>query len=53
MSRKMSSINILRHCQCGMCGHYLERECVEMECRCCVNFHVRSGSKSNGNRKDA
>ncbi len=31
-------------CTCGICGHQLEHECLENECKCCSNFHIRSGS---------
>lgn len=31
------------HCECGICGHCVEQECVTKECRCCTNFHLRSG----------
>ncbi|MHB8603542.1 MAG: hypothetical protein ACYC6W_12690 [Nitrosotalea sp.] len=43
----MSSVErIHMHCDCGICGHYTEQECIQMECKCCLNFHVRSGPKS-------
>ncbi len=32
-------------CECGICGHHLERECLIAECKCCSNFHIRSGPK--------
>lgn len=32
-------------CECGICGHYSEDECITKECKCCMNFHVRSGPK--------
>jgi len=26
---KMSSVeNVLRHCDCGICGHFMEKECL-------------------------
>ena len=31
------------HCECGMCGHVAEKECIAKDCNCCVNFHIRSG----------
>ncbi len=34
-----------RGCECGICGHFSEDECLEKECKCCSNFHVRSGSR--------
>ncbi|MFZ0183626.1 MAG: hypothetical protein WAL88_02185 [Nitrosotalea sp.] len=44
----MSSIERIQiHCDCGICGHHLEKECIEKECKCCLNFHVRSGPKSS------
>ncbi len=33
-------------CECGICGHYTEEECIKNECKCCSNFHIRSGPKS-------
>jgi hypothetical protein len=30
-------------CDCGICGHRLESECIRNECKCCSNFHIRSG----------
>lgn len=32
-------------CECGICGHYSEEECLGKECACCVNFHLRSGPR--------
>ncbi len=32
-------------CECGICGHPTEEECIKKECKCCLNFHERSGSK--------
>lgn len=34
-----------RGCECGICGHHSEEECVRMECSCCSNFHARSGPR--------
>jgi len=36
-----------KHCECGICGHFNANDCVEKECKCCSNFHLRSGSKVN------
>ena len=36
------------HCECGICGHFTEKDCIENGCKCCSNFHLRSGSKANG-----
>ena len=48
MLEKMSHIERIQiHCDCGICGHHTEKECVEKECKCCLNFHVRSGPKLN------
>jgi len=33
------------HCECGICGHVNEKECISKECKCCINFHMRSGPK--------
>ena len=33
-------------CECGICGHFTEEECIKNECKCCINFHIRSGPKS-------
>ena len=30
-------------CSCGICDHKRELECVNKECKCCMNFHIRSG----------
>ena len=35
------------HCECGICGHFNEKDCIEKECKCCSNFHLRSGSKTS------
>ena len=35
------------HCECGICGHFSENECIKNECKCCSNFHLRSGATSN------
>lgn len=37
-----------RSCECGICGHYHEDECIEKECKCCLNFHIRSGPGRRG-----
>ncbi len=34
-----------KSCECGICGHFDEDECFVKECRCCINFHRRSGPK--------
>jgi len=34
-----------KSCECGICGHHKEAECVQKECKCCLNFHERSGPK--------
>ena len=34
-----------RGCECGICNHFSEEECLEKGCECCSNFHVRSGPK--------
>lgn len=31
------------HCECGICGHYKEDDCLKNNCKCCINFHIRSG----------
>ncbi len=41
-----ATIHMARSCECGICGHHRESECISNECRCCLNFHVRSGPKS-------
>ncbi len=33
-------------CECGICGHFSEEECVKIQCKCCLNFHLRSGPKT-------
>ena len=38
------------HCECGICGHFDENECVKNECECCSNFHLRSGPKTQKNK---
>jgi len=30
-------------CECGICEHRLESECIRNKCKCCFNFHERSG----------
>ena len=41
---------MVTHCECGICGHFDENECVKNECKCCSNFHLRSGSKTQKNK---
>ena len=38
------------HCECGICGHFDENDCVKNECKCCSNFHLRSGPKTQKNK---
>ncbi len=33
-------------CECGICGHFSEEECISKDCKCCSNFHLRSGPKT-------
>jgi len=28
------------HCECGICGHFSESECIKNNCKCCSNFHL-------------
>jgi len=30
-------------CVCGVCNHRVSEDCVNKECDCCLNFHIRSG----------
>lgn len=39
----MSNLIMIIHCECGICGHKREPECIKQECTCCNNFHLRSG----------
>ena len=32
-------------CDCGMCSCRLEKDCIKNKCKCCANFHERSGIK--------
>lgn len=32
------------YCNCGMCNHIPDSECIQKECRCCFNFHIRSST---------
>ena len=34
-----------KSCECGICGHHSESECLQKECKCCLNFHERPGPK--------
>ena len=38
----MNTGDILRHCECGICGHFTESDCTTKECVCCYNFHIRA-----------
>lgn len=38
----------MRSCECGICGHFSEDECLDKECGCCINFHTRSGPGQEG-----
>ena len=40
---KMSKLIMIIHCECGICEHKREPECIKKECDCCNNFHLRSG----------
>ena len=40
-----------RSCECGICGHFSERECFKKECACCINFHMRSGPRKEKMRQ--
>lgn len=48
----MNTDDILRHCDCGICGHMNESECIEHECKCCYNFHVRARNDYNSVKND-
>ena len=37
---------MMKGCECGICGHRNEEECVKNNCKCCINFHIRSGPKT-------
>ncbi len=45
ISYRIVLINVQTHCECGICGHLSEKECITNECKCCINFHTRSGPK--------
>ena len=34
---------MMKHCECGICGHFTEDDCIKNKCKCCSNFHLRSG----------
>jgi len=36
-------MNQVIHCECGVCQHQVESECIRKEWLCCSNFHLRSG----------
>ena len=38
-------MSVMSSCECGICGHHNESECIEKECKCCLNFHERSGPR--------
>lgn len=48
----MNTSDILRHCECGMCGHQNESDCLSNECECCYNFHIRSRKELENNNLD-
>jgi len=35
--------NMKINCECGICGHTIDQECIINDCDCCVNFHKHSG----------
>gem|GEM_PF-1007777 len=35
----------MARCECGICNHTSDKDCFEKECKCCINFHLRSGPK--------
>ena len=39
--KKQDNLDPERHCECGVCGHFNEKDCYD--CTCCLNFHERSG----------
>jgi len=39
--KKQDNLDPERHCECGVCGHFNEKDCYD--CSCCSNFHQRSG----------
>ena len=41
----MNNSHMKTHCECGICSHVSEAECITKECKCCINFHTRSGPK--------
>lgn len=41
---------VIIHCECGLCEHRSEKECIRKECSCCNNFHVRSGGHGQRTR---
>lgn len=43
----MDTGDILRHCECGICGHMHESDCIKRTCDCCYNFHVRARKDYN------
>ena len=47
----MNTDDILRHCECGICGHMNESDCKEKECTCCYNFHIRARNEYNNSVK--
>ena len=47
ISRQCCGVSMGTHCECGICGHFEEKDCIEKNCKCCSNFHIRSGSNAN------
>ena len=47
----MNTDDILRHCDCGICGDMNESDFTENECNCCFNFHIRARNDYNNSVK--
>ena len=48
----MNISDILRHCECGICDHNNESDCIGQECACCYNFHIRARTDLNNGQKE-
>ena len=48
----MNTSDILRHCECGICDHNNESDCIDHECACCYNFHIRARIDLNNGQKE-
>ena len=43
----MNTSDLLSHCDCDVCAHGREIECIKCKCSCCYKFHIRARNEIN------